>query len=268
MRHGCKEQEDVGGAGTRDRGHRVELFLGLHPQELAGGADHLLDQQLFIGGDGRAREQAGDALAHQCGRVGHGTHDAIGSQPRRDAVAGDAGGNAQVHGAVREGACCGRCLFEGLGLDGPDHESRLTKRIGGCGQCLDAEVLAQIGASFLPRLHHQNLRRGNALRDQAADDGAGHVAAADEGDGGEGVRGGCGGRGHGGTTQTDRSMERENAAALQGDYTRAGQTLRGIQTSFHMAARLLRKSDELRDLGRVEVVVAHQQQHAFAGRQR
>jgi hypothetical protein len=45
---------------------------------------------------------------------------------------------------------------------------------------VDAKVLEQFGGSFGKRLDHGDLFRLHALADQAANDGAGHVAAADE----------------------------------------------------------------------------------------
>ena len=47
----------------------------------------------------------------------------------------------------------------------------------------DAELLLELVARVGEGLHHFDLRGGQALAHQAADDGAGHVAAADEGDG-------------------------------------------------------------------------------------
>ena len=188
--HGFQEEEHIGRAGAGQCGHGVQVAFLLHPHELAGGADHGFHLRAAGGIHIGAGEQAGHALAHQGGRVGHGTHDAAGAQPLGDAVGGDAGCHAQVQGMAGVGDGGSGRVLEGLGLDGPDHQFCGLQR-SGCGrQRVDTEFGFQRIAGCLERLDHGDAGSGQALGKQAADEGTGHVAAADEGDG----RGmGCGG---------------------------------------------------------------------------
>ncbi len=75
-----------------------------------------------------------------------------------------------------------RRVLECLRLDGPDHQ-------GGAGQVrarafaeLYTELLFELGALSLQGFYDLDACRGHALLEQAAYDGAGHVAAAYKGD--------------------------------------------------------------------------------------
>ncbi|MNV43615.1 hypothetical protein D3C71_1353320 [compost metagenome] len=184
--HGFQEVENVGGAGARQGGDGVKLLFRLHPKELAGGRHDGFDLCAFGRVHGRAGVQRAHALAHQRWRVGHGAHDALGGEPLGNAVGADAGGHAQVQGLLRVSFCLRGGIFEGLGLDGPHHDAgalqgRARFRLG-----FDPVVLLQRSARIGPGFDHLDLAGRVALADQPADDGAGHVAAADEGDGGKG----------------------------------------------------------------------------------
>ena len=77
--------------------------------------------------------------------------------------------------------CRGR-FAEGLGLDGPDDQAGAFQRRHRLFADGDLELLGQPGALLGKRLDHLDLAGGQAALEQPADDGAGHVAAADEGD--------------------------------------------------------------------------------------
>jgi hypothetical protein len=144
--------------------------------------------------------QARHALAHQRRRVGHGAHHALGAQPAGDAVRRNARGHAQVQGVLGERAHRAGGVREGLGLDRPDHHAAARQGRAGLGTGRDAERMRQLGAGFLEGLDDLELVGRRSLLDQAADDGAGHVAAADEGDGrqrGKGRGAGAGEEGDG-----------------------------------------------------------------------
>ena len=87
-------------------------------------------------------------------------------------------------------------VAEGLGFDGPHHQRAAGQRGAGGFLGGDAELLLQAFAGLGPGLDDLDAAGVQALVDQAANDGAGHVAAADEGDGGVGGCGfGCGAHG-------------------------------------------------------------------------
>jgi len=178
--HGFQKVKDIGRPGARQGGDGVELRLLLHPQVLAGGADHLFDQGFVAGRDGRAGVERGHALTDQGRGVGHGAHHAVGAQPAADAVGADAGCHRQVQRLQGVGLDrCGR-FAEDLGLDGPHHQTGLRQRRAGGGQGGDAKVPLQFGGGLGKGFDHGDVLGLHALADQAADDGAGHVAAADE----------------------------------------------------------------------------------------
>ena len=80
---------------------------------------------------------------------------------------------------------CGR-VPEGLGLDRPHHDACTLQRRARFGQGVNAVVGAQRRARLRPGLHHIHQAGGMPLLDQPANDGAGHVAASNESDGGKG----------------------------------------------------------------------------------
>jgi hypothetical protein len=76
-----------------------------------------------------------------------------------------------------------RGFLEGLGFDGPDHQQRASQRSRRVLLCADAELRGQLLARRRKRLHYFDVVGRHALADQPADDGTGHVAAANERDG-------------------------------------------------------------------------------------
>ena len=71
-------------------------------------------------------------------------------------------------------------LLEHLGLDRPDHQLRRRQGSAGLRQHGHAQVLLQSGGGIGKGFDHGDLRSRQALADQPADDGAGHVAATNE----------------------------------------------------------------------------------------
>ena len=102
------------------------------------------------------------------------------AQPGGDAVAADACRHAQVQGAHRVGGRGQRGCLESLWLHRPYHQGGIGQKCTCLRVGLHAKAGLQLVAGLVKRLHHVNLFRGQALFDQAADDGAGHVASADE----------------------------------------------------------------------------------------
>jgi hypothetical protein len=147
----------------------------------AGGGDHLLDPRLVLGAHRRPRIEGGHALAHECGRVRHGAHDALGSQPGRDAVGTDPCGDAQLQRVRDVRLRLRRGFLESLRLHRPDDQAGGGERRSGLLVRRDTELLLQPSARFGERFHHRHLRCRKPLLEQAADDGARHVAATDEG---------------------------------------------------------------------------------------
>ena len=70
---------------------------------------------------------------------------------------------------------------EGLGFDGPDDEAGTLQASVGAFADADLELLRQPHPLFGERLDDLNLAGRQAAFDEAANDGTGHVAAADEG---------------------------------------------------------------------------------------
>ena len=71
-------------------------------------------------------------------------------------------------------------LFEGLGFDRPDDQVCAGQKGAGFGLRLQAEIGCQPGASVCPGFDHIDVCGRKPLAEQPADDGAGHIAAADE----------------------------------------------------------------------------------------
>ncbi len=186
FRHGFDEIENVGGAGPGNGGDRIERVLGLDPQEFARGRQDLLDELASGAVDGFAGVEAGHALAHERGRVRHRSHHALRAEPAGDALGGDAGGDAQVQCVGCEATHGRRRLRESLRLDSPDHDLAACERGPGFGLRGDAEVVFEPRTRLCERLDHLEGLGGHILLDEAADDGAGHVAAPDEADGRQG----------------------------------------------------------------------------------
>jgi hypothetical protein len=80
-------------------------------------------------------------------------------------------------------AALGGRVPEGLGLDGPDHQAAARFSAAPASAARSMPNCASRRTGLFPGLDHLDLAGGHALADQPADDGAGHVAAADEGDG-------------------------------------------------------------------------------------
>ncbi|MNS97076.1 hypothetical protein D3C72_1313990 [compost metagenome] len=105
--------------------------------------------------------------------------------PLGDGVAADAGRHAQVQGVAGEGCDRSGRILEGLRFDRPDHDLRTGQHAVRRRQRSNAKLLQQHGALGLIGLYHHDAFCGHALADQAADDGTGHITAADEGNGRE-----------------------------------------------------------------------------------
>ena len=178
--HGFHEIESVGRAGAGQRCHDIEFFFDIEPEQFAGAGHHLHDLLFLRCGDHWPREQGADAFANQCRRIGHGTHHALCAQPVHDAVAADARCHAQVQGFLCMGSHGQRGLAEGLRLDRPNDHGGLLQKSTGRGLRAHTVAGLQLVPGLGKGLHHLNLARCISLADQAADDGAGHVAAADK----------------------------------------------------------------------------------------
>ena len=71
-------------------------------------------------------------------------------------------------------------FLENLWFDSPDHQVDTVQK-GTCSRlCGDAKAGVQLVAGGRKGLHYVNVRRSHALADEAANDGAGHIAAADK----------------------------------------------------------------------------------------
>jgi hypothetical protein len=180
--HGFEEVENVRRARARQGGDGVAAALALHPQELAGGRHDGFHALALRCGDGGRAYSALMPLPTSAGVLG--MVRTMRSEPSHWAMLSERMPAATLRCSAR--LACGPWLrggvLEGLGLDGPDHDARALQRRAGLGLRLDAVVLAQRLARLGPGLDHLDLAGRQALVDQPANDGAGHVAAADEGD--------------------------------------------------------------------------------------
>ena len=122
-------------------------------------------------------------LPTSAGVLGMDAHDALRAQPLRDAVRADAGGHAQVQALPVWGRAWAAASLKVWGLTAQTTRPARASAGPACSCGSDAELGLELVARFGERLHHLDLGGRQALADQAADDGAGHVAAADEGDG-------------------------------------------------------------------------------------
>ena len=113
----------------------------------------------------------------------HGPDDALAAECGDDGAAADAGHHAQVQRLAEVRRAGLRGTPEHLRLDDPDDEVGGTERRIGRRDRDDAEALGQPPALAVARLDDDERGRVVAGLHQAADDGARHVAAADECDG-------------------------------------------------------------------------------------
>ncbi len=180
--HGLEQVEDIGRARARQRGHRVQLRFLVHPQCAAGGRQQLLDGPALAGAHLGPGVQAGDAAADEGRRVGHGPHHTRTAGGLHQGRAAHPGHHAELKCPGHMGGAGGGGRGENLRLHRPDHGVRRRQRRAGGGQRVQAEALRQPGALLVGGFHHQHLRGRLASLQQPADQGAGHVAAADEGD--------------------------------------------------------------------------------------
>ena len=88
--------------------------------------------------------------------------------------------NRQLQRARQPGLERRHRLGEQLRLDGPDDGAGAAEALVARGLRRHAEFGGELAALRLVRLHHPHLPGGRAGAQQPADDGAGHVAAADE----------------------------------------------------------------------------------------
>ena len=174
------EIEHIGRAGARQRRNRVELVLGIDPQEIAGAAHDLLHLLAVVGLNAGPGKKGRDAPADERRCVGHGPHDPVGTEPARDALAGNARSNAQVQRTTCVGLRLARRLLEGLRLDRPHDHFGMVQERASLGLRVDVELAGQLGTGLGKRLYNGDVVGGVSLPDQALDDGAGHVASADE----------------------------------------------------------------------------------------
>ena len=200
-----------------DAGHGVDERFVVHPQCLADRAQHRLGQRALFAADHAVGEQAGDAGIHQRRGVGHGAHDGeFRAGPSQNIGATDAGGDGNQQRPVAL-QLRGRGLHrraQGLRFDRQHHDAgggggggggkfgsrgrlgdgvRVGDRRGSldrgrvvvdAGYAAAAETLLQFFARRGRRLRHRQIAAAPAGVQQAADEAARHVAAADEGDAG------------------------------------------------------------------------------------
>ena len=128
-----------------------------------------------------ARKQTCNALTHKSGRVGHAAHHAIGAQPTCNAVTSNASSHRQMQRlvSVRGNRCCG--LFKNLWLDGPNDHIAVDQLSAGAGDHFDTQFPLKFGRCIGKGFKHADLCRRQPLFEQTAQNGAGHVAAANEG---------------------------------------------------------------------------------------
>ena len=106
---------------------------------------------------------------------------AMAAEPARQRVEPHAGGDADHELAVHGGGDRGKRGARVLRLDGEHQRVRLGAR--GVGRGADAHpVRRDLVARRRRELDHRDRPRLEALRDEAADQGIGHVAAAEEGE--------------------------------------------------------------------------------------
>ena len=79
---------------------------------------------------------------------------------------------------MRAGLQCG--FVKGLRFDGPDHQRGVGERGVRLRLRVQTKLAGKLVALLGPGFDHLNLSAAHALTKQPADDGAGHVAAADE----------------------------------------------------------------------------------------
>ena len=135
--------------------------------------------------DGVAGIQPGDALADQRRRVGHGTDDALAAGGTHDRRAADAGHHAELQGLADEGRAGRGRLGEELRLDRPDRPGRSLASAAPAAACTPtpnccaslSRCASKGSTTWIDDARAAGLQ-------QAADERAGHVAAADEGDAG------------------------------------------------------------------------------------
>lgn len=182
--------EEVGWAGARQAGDDVEELLLVNPLgRLADARQQRRNKLLLVRGDILARKEARGALADQRGGVRHDADHVRRSSvarlgPVAQAVEGDASGDADDDGkggARRPGGP--ELLGDGLcdlGLDGDDDDVGVlgSLDVGGGGAHPGSGELVAVD---LPGLGDVDVLLVDALGNEAADDGASHVAAADEG---------------------------------------------------------------------------------------
>jgi diguanylate cyclase (GGDEF)-like protein len=180
LHHGLHDVEHVRRARAREGRDGVEVVFAVYPERASRGGEQAFGVAAFDRGDRGAGVEAGDALADQCGGVGHGTHDPLGAEGGHQCVAADAGHHAELQRLADVGAG-GRCgLLEDLRFHGPDHHVGALQHRPGRFERDDAEVALQhrtlVGVGF----EHEDVGGRFAALEEAADDGAGHVAAAYE----------------------------------------------------------------------------------------
>ena len=175
------EIEHIGRPGAGNRHQAVDQGFLLQPHALAGRCQQRVDHGAVLGAGAGAGKQPGHALADQRRRVGHGAHQPLGTQPARQGRGRNAGGHTQVQGLSHMPGHRARGFLELLRLHGPDHHVGLGQAGVGCFQHLHAEFLLQARARLGEGLDHADAVRSHALAHQSAENGAGHVAASDEG---------------------------------------------------------------------------------------
>jgi hypothetical protein len=177
------EMEHVARPAAGHRGNGVDHRFAGGPDPLAHGGEQRVHPLSFRRAASRRGVQAGHAQAHLGRRVRHGAHDArVAAQPirqrrelhpRRDADHG--GVRRQVQPDLPAG------LAQDLRLGGQHAQRGIAQfGAGGCAAVQPASGQGVTGGRI--GLDHQKVGQRPALAEQAVDEGAGHVAAADEND--------------------------------------------------------------------------------------
>ena len=178
---GFDEQEDIGRAAAGNGGHAVDPGFIVDPHRGAHRLQDAVSRSALFGGYFRQGAQAGNAGADQGRRVGHAADDgAMAAQPARQRSHVEAGGDAddQCVAELVDERCDG--FLHLLRLDGEDQDVRRRGGGIGAGVAGDAVAGSQLGTCVRTEVDHVDVAGREALLHHAADQGVGHVAAAEE----------------------------------------------------------------------------------------
>jgi hypothetical protein len=186
-RHGFGQVKRIRRARSRHCGDRVEQVFTLHPHPPTRRGQQGIGQGAIGLAGLRAGEQPGDALTDERRGVGHGAHHALRAGLPLDGTAAHPGHDADVQRVAQMRSAVGRGLRELLRLHRPNHGLRIAQ--GGVGRFQNlhtGKTLLQPSALFGEGLDHAQAGGLRPRGQQPADQGAAHIAAADEGGDGQG----------------------------------------------------------------------------------